>query len=948
LTDTPAPPPARDVFPISVEEEMRRSYLDYAMSVIVARALPDIRDGLKPVHRRILYGMREGGYTSDKHYRKSARVVGDIIGKYHPHGEQAVYDALVRMTQDFSLRLPLLDGQGNFGSMDGDPPAAMRYTEVRLDEPGEALLADIDLDTVDFQPNYDETEREPVVLPSRIPNLLVNGAGGIAVGMATNIPTHNLGEVIDAIFAYMEKPEITIDELMAHIPAPDFPTGGVILGNSGAREAYHTGRGSITVRGRVHLEELAKERTAIVVDDVPYQVNKAKMIEQIAAASREKRIEGIAEIRDESSREGVRVVIEVRKDSTPEVVLNQVYRFSDLQSNFSFNMVALTEGRPAILDLKAFLSAFVSFREVVITRRTRHLLEKARERAQVLVGLAIAVANIDEVVKLIRHAKDPQVAREQLMTRDWPAKDVAALLELIDDPTHRISKSGTYRLNDAQARAILDLRLQRLTGLERDKIAEELNELADKIRGYLDILASRQRLRTVLREELKKVKTEFANARRTEIGQAVGETMDEDLIEREDMVITVTQSGYIKRTPLSVYRAQRRGGKGRTGMATREEDVVTEVFVASTHAEVLFFSTIGRVYKTKAYKLPLASPQAKGKAMINLLPLSERELIAAVMPWPEEGSSRATDIERMGLFFATAKGNVRRNALADFANIRPSGVIAIETREGDRLIGVRVCNAEQDILLAARGGKCVRFPVSSLRVARRGRSFGVRGMRLAEGDLVISVSVVSHVKAETEQRDEYLRAVGARRRLAGADYTGRDEDKARDQEAAAKLESAAMQAMAEKEEFFLSVTENGYGKRTSAYEYRITARGGSGITNIDTSARNGKVVASFPVEDGDHVVMMSDGGRIIRMSVDDIRVAGRNTQGVTLFTTAEGEKVVSVAHLSRPGEDEAAATSKPPESAAPEESETPAEEELKEEIEGDDVEIEPETEEEDT
>ncbi len=917
---------------------MRRSYLDYAMSVIVSRALPDIRDGLKPVHRRVLYGMREGGYTSDKHYRKCARVVGDIIGKYHPHGESSVYDALVRMTQDFSMRLPLLDGQGNFGSMDGDPPAAMRYTEVRLLPAGEALLADIDLDTVDFQPNYDETEREPLVLPSRIPNLLVNGAGGIAVGMATNIPTHNLGEVIDAIFAYMEKPEITIDELMAFIPGPDFPTGGVILGNAGARSAYHTGRGSITIRGRVHMEELAKERTAIIIDDIPFQVNKAKMIEAIALASREKRIEGISEIRDESSREGVRVVIEVRKDATPEIVLNQVYRLSDLQTNFSFNMVALTEGRPSLLDLKAFIAAFVAFREVVITRRTRHVLDKARERAQILVGLAIAVANIDEVVKLIRRSPDPAEARRLLMERDWPAADVTGLLELIDDPTQRLSPKGTYRLNDAQARAILDLRLQRLTGLERTKIDEELKELADKIRGYLDILASRARLRTVMRDELLDVKKKFATPRRTEIGQAVGETIDEDLIEREDMVITVTQSGYIKRTPLSVYRAQRRGGKGRTGMATREEDVVTEVFVANTHTEVLFFSTIGKVYKTKVYKLPLASPQAKGKAMINLLPLTEGEMIAAVMPWPggamAGGETIADRVSGMGLFFATAKGNVRRNALADFANIRPSGVLAIDTREGDRLIGVRPCNADQDILLAARNGKCVRFPVASMRIARRGRSFGVRGMRLTEGDEVISVSVLGHVKAETEQRDEYLKAVSARRRLAGGDYTGREDDRARDAETAAKLDSDEMKAMGQKEEFVLSVTQNGFGKRTSAYEYRITSRGGSGITNIDTSARNGKVAASFPVEDGDHVVMMSDGGRIIRMSVDDIRVAGRNTQGVTLFTTAEGEKVVSVAHLSRPGDDDAAATEKPPESAAPEE-ESVEEEIVEEEIEED-------------
>ena len=920
---------------------MRRSYLDYAMSVIVARALPDIRDGLKPVHRRVLFGMREGGYTSDKHYRKSARVVGDIIGKYHPHGEQSVYDALVRMTQDFSMRLPLLDGQGNFGSMDGDPPAAMRYTEVRLHQAGEALLADIDLDTVDFQPNYDETEREPVVLPSRIPNLLVNGAGGIAVGMATNIPTHNLGEVINACFAYMEKPDITIDELMAHIPAPDFPTGGVILGNAGAREAYHTGRGTIVVRGRVHFEDLAKERTAIVIDDIPFQVNKAKMIETIAHASREKRIEGIAEIRDESSREGVRVVIEVRKEATPDVVLNQVYRISPLQSNFSFNMVALTEGRPSILDLKAFISAFIAFREVVITRRTRHLLDKARERAQVLVGLAIAVANIDEVVRLIRNAPDPATAREQLMTRDWPAADVAPLLDLIDDPTHKLSSKGTYRLNDAQARAILDLRLQRLTGLERTKIAEELNELAEKIRGYLDILASRARLRTVLREELMEVKQKFANPRRTEIGQAVGDTLDEDLIEREDMVVTVTQSGYIKRVPLSVYRAQRRGGKGRTGMATRDEDVVTDVFVANTHSEVLFFSSQGKVYKTKAYRLPLASPQAKGKAMQSLLPLADGETIQTVMRWPEAAEGRDT----MSMFFATAKGTVRRNSLMDFERVRPSGVIAIGLEEGDRLIGVRPCTEDQDVLLASRGGKCIRFPVPDVRLFKRGKSFGNLGMRLAEGDEVISLSLLAHAKAPIEQRDEYLRAVAAKRRVASSDYTGREEDRARDEDAAAKMDVPEMRAMAAQEEFILSVTENGYGKRTSAFEYRITKRGGSGITNIDTSERNGRVVASFPVEDGDHVVMMSDGGSIIRMTVDDIRIASRATQGVTLFDTAEGEKVVSVAHLAKASEDESAMpVIRPPSSESPVEGDAPADDDA-DDAENDVV---PETEEDDS
>jgi DNA gyrase subunit A len=645
LTETappppPPPPPAHNVSPISVEEEMRRSYLDYAMSVIVARALPDVRDGLKPVHRRILHGMREGGYTSDKHYRKCARVVGDIIGKYHPHGESAVYDALVRMTQDFSMRLVLLDGQGNFGSMDGDPPAAMRYTEVRMDPAAEALLQDIDLNTVDYQSNYDETETEPVVVPARFPNLLVNGAGGIAVGMATNIPTHNLGEVIDACVAYVDDPNITVDGLMEHVPAPDFPTGGILLGSRGARDAYHTGRGSVTIRARTHFEGFGRDRTAIVVDDIPYQVNKARLIEQIAQAARDKRIEGVAELRDESNREGVRVVVEVRRDATPEIVLNQLFRYSALQTNFGINMVALHEGRPGTLDLLRLVSAFVEFREVVITRRTRHLLDKARDRAQTLVGLAIAVSNIDEVVKLIRSSPDPAEAREKLMQRAWPAKDVESLLELIDDPAHRLGDHGTYNLNEAQARAILDLRLQRLTALERDKIAEELGQLADKIRNYLGILSSRDRLMKLLRAELIEVKDRFADPRRTEIGEAAADTEDEDLVEREDMVISVTHAGYIKRTPLSLYRAQRRGGKGRSGMATREEDFVTKLFVANTHAEILFFSSRGRVYKTKAYRLPAAGPAARGKAMVNLLPLAEEETIAAVMLWPEEDAAR--------------------------------------------------------------------------------------------------------------------------------------------------------------------------------------------------------------------------------------------------------------------------------------------------------------------
>ena len=916
MADTTPLPPARDVTPVSLEEEMRRSYLDYAMSVIVSRALPDARDGLKPVHRRVLHGMREGGYTSDKHYRKSARVVGDIIGKYHPHGEASVYDALVRMAQDFSMRLPLLDGQGNFGSMDGDPPAAMRYTEVRLAPAGEALLADIELDTVDFVPNYDETEREPVVMPARVPNLLVNGAGGIAVGMATNIPPHNLGEVVDACCAYIDRPEITVEELIRIVPAPDFPTGGIILGASGARNAYHTGKGSIVIRGRVHFEEFGKDRTAIIIDDIPYQVNKSKMIEQIADAAREKRIEGISEIRDESSREGVRVVIEVKRDATADVVLNQVYRLSALETSFGMNMLALLEGRPVLLDLKAFISAFVNFREVVISRRTRHLLGKARERMQVLVGLAIAVANIDEVVKTIRAAPDPTEARTRLMERPWVAADVAPLLALIDDPAHRVQADGTYHLNEVQARAILDLRLQRLTALERGKINEELEEIAAKIRDYLDILGSRTRLMSVLRGELVEVREKFANPRRTEISDAASDADDEeDLIEREDMVVTVTGSGYIKRTPLSVYRAQRRGGKGRTGMATREEDVVTQVFVANTHTEVLFFSSIGQVYKTKVYRLPAAAAHGRGKAMISLLPMAADEAITTVMPWPEV----AEGVE-MSLFFATANGNVRRNALSDFENINARGKIAIGLDDGDRLIGARPCTDQDDVLLAARGGKCVRFPVSDVRIFKGRTSAGVRGMKLAEGDEVVSLSLVRHVESTTEDREEYLRASGAKRRLVSGDYADRADDLARDQELSAKVEEPQpMAKMAASEQFILSVTANGYGKRTSSYEYRITSRGGQGIVNIETSERNGNVIASFPVADDDQLVMMSDAGRIIRMGVHDIRIAGRNTQGVTLFSVEDNERVVSVAHLIGGGDDEAeVADDTGPTDAAPE------------------------------
>ena len=913
MTDT-APPPTSNVTPINVEDEMRRSYLDYAMSVIVARALPDVRDGLKPVHRRILYAMREGGYTSDKPYRKSARVVGDILGKYHPHGDQSVYDALVRMTQDFSMRLPLLDGQGNFGSMDGDRAAAMRYSEVRMAPAGEALLEDIDQDTVDFQPNYDDSEIEPVVVPARIPHLFVNGAGGIAVGMATNIPPHNLGEMIDACCAYIDNPSITVDELIAFVPAPDFPTGGLVMGVHGARDAYHTGRGSVTMRGRVHMEKFGKDRDAIVIDDVPYQVNKAKMIEGIAEAAKNKRIEGVSELRDETNREGVRVVIEVRRDATPEIVLNQVYRFSSLQTNFSFNMLALDEGRPVMLDLHKYVAAFIAFREEVITRRTRFRLAKARERAQILVGLAIAVANIDEVVKLIRAAPDPAEAKTQLMARDWPAEDVSALLALIDDPLVGKGEGGTQRLNEIQAKAILELRLSRLTGLERDKISSELEALAKKIRGYLELLGSRERLMEMLRGELVEIKEKFSTPRRTGIEGAIADTVDEDLIEREDMVVTVTHTGYIKRVALSEYRAQRRGGKGRTGMATRDEDFVTQVFVANTHTAVLFFSSTGKVYKSKVYRLPAASPTGKGRAMVNLLPLAENEAITTVMPWPD-----GEEAEGLELMFATAQGKVRRNALADFENIMSSGKIAIGLGPGDHLVGVMTCTKNHDVVMASRLGKCIRFPLGEVRMFKGRTSSGVRGMKLAKDDEVISLSVLSHVEATSEDREEYLKAVRAKGRLASSDYTDKPEDQAKDEEGAARLSEPPFSDLAMTEEFMLGVTENGFGKRTSAYEYRTTRRGGQGILNIETSDRNGKVVASFPVAAEDQTVMMTDGGQIIRMGVGDIRVAGRNTQGVTLFSTGEGEKVVSVAYLPGGGSDEddgdeeAAATEEAPE-----------------------------------
>ena len=883
---------------------MRSSYLDYAMSVIVSRALPDVRDGLKPVHRRILYSMKENGYEYNKPYRKSARIVGDVMGKYHPHGDQAIYDAMVRMAQDFSMRLPLIDGQGNFGSMDGDKAAAMRYTEARMARSAHALLEDIDRETVDFQPNYDESIHEPRVLPAGFPNLLVNGAGGIAVGMATNIPPHNLGEVIDACCAVIDNPAVTIDELIErHVQAPDFPTGGVILGRNGVYSAFHTGRGSVIMRGKTSFEEVRKDRLAIIVHEVPYQVNKARMIESIAEQVRDKRIEGISDLRDESDRDGVRVVIELKRDAEPEVVQAQLYRFTPLQTSFGVNMLALDGGQPRLMNLKEILVAFIKFREEVIRRRTIFELGKARERAHILVGLAVAVANIDDVIALIRAAPDAATAREQLMARDWPAEDVAPMIALLDDPGHAVI-DGKYRLSEAQARAILELRLHRLTGLERDKIGEDLNELGKQIEEYLSILASREKLYGLLRDELVAMKEQFATPRRTILEENEFEHDIEDLIQREDMVVTVTNGGYMKRVPLSTYRAQRRGGKGRSGMATRDEDFVSQVFVVNTHTPVLFFSSTGIVYKLKVYKLPLGTPQARGKAMVNILPLKEGETITTMMPLPEDEESWA----ELSVMFSTASGNVRRNQLSDFTNVMANGKIAMKLDDGDKLVRVRTCSEDDDVLLSARGGKVIRFPVDAVRVFSSRNSTGVRGMRLGKDDEVIAMSVLRHVKVDIEQRDLYLQAVSAARRLRGGDYTDRDEDKARDEELAARLEEPEFQDMAANEEFILTVTDDGFGKRSSAYEYRISGRGGQGVTGIELGRGKNQpaatIVAAFTIEDEDEIIMVSDGGQIIRCPVDQISIVGRSARGVTVFKMAEDESLVSVSRLRDLGDED--------------------------------------------
>jgi DNA gyrase subunit A len=899
----PAPPPPgdRDIAPISIVDEMKTSYLDYAMSVIVSRALPDVRDGLKPVHRRILHACQEAGYVAGRPYRKSSRIVGDVMGKYHPHGDQAIYDALARMTQDWSMRVPLIDGQGNFGSMDPDPPAAMRYTEARLAKVANFLLGDIDKDTVDFQPNYDASEREPQVLPARFPNLLVNGAGGIAVGMATNIPPHTLGEVLAACRAYIDDPAISSEGLMEHVKGPDFPTGGLILGQSGIRSAYTTGRGSILMRSRAHVEEGRGERRSIVLTEIPYQVGKSGLVEKIAEAAKDKRIEGISDIRDESNREGVRIVIDLKRDATPDVVLNQLWRHTPAQTSFPANMLAIRGGRPETLTLRDVIESFVRFREEVITRRSKFELFKARERAHILLGLVVAVTNLDEVVRLIRSSASPAVAREKLLEREWPMEEIRPYIALVE-AVEPLKSDRTYKLSDAQVRAILELRLHRLTALGRDEIGKELEGLAKNIGELLEILANRARLYEVMREEFDEVEAEFATPRVSELAAAADGIEDEDLIEVEDMVVTVTMEGYIKRTPLAVFREQKRGGKGRAGMATKDEDAVTTLFVTSTHNPVLFFSNLGRVYRLKVWKLPEGGPNTKGRPMVNLLPLAEGETISTVLPLPED----ETEWGGLHIMFATAHGTVRRNSMAAFTNIPSNGKIAMRFGAGaaedvesdddsdeqsdptDRLIGVELLTEGDDVLLATRNGKAIRFMATDVREFRSRTSTGVRGVRLLGDDQVISMSILHRVGTSQEEREAYLKF---------APWKG-------EKDGECTLSPERLAELSDKEQFILTVTENGYGKRSSAYEYRRTNRGGQGITNIDTSERNGRVVASFPASQGEALMLVTDQGKMIRTTVGDIRVMGRNTQGVTIFRVAENEHVVSVAKIEESEEEE--------------------------------------------
>jgi DNA gyrase subunit A len=885
-----------DIRPISLSEEMKRSYLEYAMSVIISRALPDVRDGLKPVHRRILYAIQRLGLDWNKKHMKSSKVVGDTMGDFHPHGNLAIYDALVRMAQEFSLRVPLIDGQGNFGSIDGDPPAAERYTEVRLSKIAQYLLDDLDKETVDFKSNYDDRLQEPVVLPAKFPNLLVNGAGGIAVGMATNIPPHNLGEVIDACLAHLDNPEITIDELCQIIQGPDFPTGGLILGRSGILSAYHKGRGSILMRAKVEVEEIRKDREALIVSAIPYQVNKRTLIEKIADNVREKKIEGIADIWDESNREGMRIVIELKRDAVADVVLNQLWRYSDLQTSFGANMLAINGGRPESLNLKDMIEAFTNFREEVVSRRTKHLLTKARDRAHVLVGLAIAVANIDEVIKLIRHAPSPADARDQLMERDWPARDITPLVVLIADPRHKVSDKGTYKLSEEQAKAILELRLARLTALGRDEIGDELKKLGEEIKEYLAILASRLRVVEIVQKELNDIKAEFATPRKTEIVDIEGEVEDEDLIQREDCVVTVSLKGYVKRVPLATYRAQRRGGKGRSGVSTREEDVVTKLFVASTHTPVLFFSSRGMCYRMKVWRLPASTPQATGKALVNLLPLTQGEAITSILPLPEDRETWGG----LQLAFATRSGKVRRNALSDFENINRNGKIAMKLDDGDAIVAVQICTPGSDVLLTTSQGRCIRFLLDEeVRLFKGRDSDGVRGIKLDDGDQVISMTILNHAEADAATRIAYLKQANMLRRAQGEEITEGAPEPESDEEVGgeADLSPDRYAELGAKEQFVLTVSEHGFGKRSSSYEYRTSGRGGKGIVAMVVNDRNGPLVASFPVAQTDQIMLVTDAGQLIRCPVGDVRIAGRNTQGVRIFKTDAEERVVSVEHI---------------------------------------------------
>lgn len=905
MTDSPETPEATGEKPerapyhgpqVDVVDEMKTAYLDYAMSVIVSRAIPDLRDGLKPVHRRILFAMQESGNTHDKPYRKSARPVGDTMGKYHPHGDSAIYDALVRMAQPFSMSLKLLDGQGNFGSMDGDTAAAMRYTEVRMDKPAAFLLADIDKETVEFQDNYDGKDREPTVLPARFPNMLVNGAEGIAVGMATRIPPHNLGEVIDGTLAMIDNPDISMEQLMDIIPAPDFPTGATILGRSGARKAYLEGRGSVIIRAKTHVEEIRKDRYAIIVDEVPYQVNKARMIEIIAEMVRDKKIEGIAGVADESDRIGVRVVIELKRDATADVVLNQLYRFSPMQTSFGCNMLALNGGRPEQLTLRDFLSHFITFREEVVAKRTAFELRKARERSHVLCGLAVAVSNVDEVVKTIRSSADAAEAREKLMTRRWPAHEIAPFIRLIDDPSHTINDDGTYNLSEIQARAILDLRLQRLTQLGVKEVTDELEELAAKIKDYLEILGSRDRIMAIISDELREVRSMFAVPRRTEIVDWAGDMDDEDLIEREDMVVTITSGGYIKRTPLAEFRAQNRGGKGLASMATKEDDVVTTLFVANTHTHLLFFTTDGMVYKMKTWRLPLAGRTAKGKAMVNILPIQQGVSIAALMPVdvPE------AEWENLQIVFATSDGDVRQNDLSDFTNVMRNGKIAMKLPEGVTLVNAAIADENDDIMLVTELGRAIRFSTQEIRVFKSRGSTGVRGIRLAEGDHVVSMAIIRHFEADPEERAAYLKQ---RRLMAGV-----TEDEAADDEedsvAAGQLSPERYAEMSAAEDLILTITKGGSGKLSSAHDYPVRGRGGMGVKAISPGPRGGRIIASFPVDLSDQIMLATSTGQSIRVPVDQVSFRSRSAGGVRVFNVGADEEVVSVARVAEQGESE--------------------------------------------